>query len=157
MNNRAFRSLSTAEKRDRLDRVIRSRTGDVLGQRERAATLNAVDTGEQYSIRIFTDAQAFEKAITLRQVHVLTGDAEKTTTTTGQMLFGSFEFGTSELRTDALKRSSGKTRKAVLLDTEKPAAAMVETRNVGYEDLDVLMNVNELIFYIPAAAMEQAG
>lgn len=157
MNNRAFRGLSSAEKRDRLDRVIRSRTGDILNRRERAAILNAADTGAQYTIRIYTDAQAFEKAVTLRQVHVVNKGMDRTTVTTGRMLFGSFEFGKSELRTDALKRSSGKTHKAVLLDTERPAAALVETRNVGYDDLTVLMNVNEIVFYIPAAAMEQAG
>ena len=39
MNNRAFRSLSAAEKRDRLSRVIHSRTGDALSQRERAIHL----------------------------------------------------------------------------------------------------------------------
>ncbi len=157
MNNRAFRSLSAAEKRDRLSRIIRSRTGDALNQRERAIILNAVDPAAQYNIRICTDAASFEKAVTLRQVHVLAGSFEKHTATTGRTLFGSFSFGSSELKTDAMKRSSGRIQKAALLDTERPAAALVETRNIGYDDLSVLMDTREIVLYIPLVAAERAG
>lgn len=157
MNNRAFRSLSAAEKRDRLSRVIHSRVGDALNQRERTIILNAVDPAAQYSICICTDAASFEKAVTLRQVHVLTERFEKHTTTTGRALLGSFSFGSSELKTDAMKSSSGKTHKATLHDAERPAAALVETRNIGYDDLSVLMDAREIVLYLPPAAAEQAG
>ena len=131
--------------------------GDALNQHEREIILSAVDPNAQYSIHICTDATAFEKAITLRQVHVLTGSFEKHTTTTGRTLLGRFSFGLSELKTDAMKRSSGKMRKGMLLDTERPAAALVETRNIGYDDLSVLMDVRKIVLYLPSAAAEQAG
>ena len=157
MKNKEFRSLSFAERQDRLERIIRTRTDDALERVYLDRIIQAIDVGEQYSVRVLNDSAAFEAAVTLRQVHVVLNGHEKSTVTKGQFLFGDFDFGQSVLKTDTLKQSSGKVHKAILLDSEKPAAALVEIKNLGYEDLSVLMNTNEIIIYMPQAAAEKAG
>ena len=154
MKNSMFRILSAAEKKEKLERILRTKTEDTLTAAERKAILASVSPDKQYAIRVFTDVQAFEQAITLRQVHTLIGEIEKRTVTRGQTVFGDFRFGESVLKTDTLKRESGKIHKAELFDTEESAAAVLETRNIGYDDLNVLMNVDEIVLYIPSERME---
>ena len=156
MKNALFRTLSAAEKQEKLERILRTKTEDTLTAAERKAILASVNPNEQYAIRVFTDVRAFEKAITLRQVHTLIGEIEKRTVTRGQTVFGDFHFGESVLKTDTLKRESGKIHKAELFDTDQPAAAVLETRNIGYDDLNVLMNIDEIVLYIPSERMEGA-
>lgn len=157
MRNKVFQSLSPAERRDRLERIIRTRTGDVLQREELTRILCNVDVDAQYSVCVVSDPTAFEDAITLKQVHVFLNGRAKSTMTSGEALLGEFAFGESVLKTDAMKRSSGKVKKAVLLDSEKPAAALIETKNIGYDDLSVLLNNKEIVIYVPPEAVRQAG
>lgn len=157
MKNKEFRNLSAAERQNRLERIIRTRTEDMLNREHLSRIMRAVDVGEQYSVRVVNEPAVFESAITLKQVHVFISDHEKSTETKGMTLFGAFDFGESVLKTDTMKQSSGRTHKAVLMDTETPAAALIETRNLGYEELSVLLNSKEIVIYVPRTLNQKAG
>lgn len=159
MRNVYFARLSTDQKTERMARVIRIRTNDLLTLDEIQRITGAVDKNKQYSIEVVFLPAVFERFLTLQKVGRKKPDGYmEHSVAEGIGIFGSFSFG-EETKTidEAQNRVVGKYLKARLYQPAMPAAAIISVTNSGYTDLKVPLSVEKIVIYIPKTLYRNAG
>lgn len=115
-----------------------------------------MDVSKQYSIIVVSNPVDFEHYIMLKNQTVEKGGRVQSTVTEGDAVFGNFVFGKSYIKADEMG-NRGRVKKSWLKDTSKPAAALLTVQNSGYDNLNVLMNENKIILYVPYQMARLAG
>lgn len=156
MNNRKFAGLTELERRNLLGRIIRVRTGDALTREQVKGILRTIDVDEQYSIEA-VDREEFIRVITLAQEQVMEREGLRITKTTGQKVFGMFQFGHSIKKSGGKRRIVGMVQKGTLTDTCQPAAVILKIQNTGCCDISVPLEQKKIVIYVPENAATQAS
>lgn len=65
MTNRAFSLTSNLDKQKKLNVILRKRTENALSGSEMQAIMGRIKRDQQYSIHVYRDPEAFEKALVL--------------------------------------------------------------------------------------------
>lgn len=156
MKNTTFAELPMEVKAERFSRIIRSKAYDTLTKEQMNEIIERVDVSKQYSIIVVSNPVDFEHYIMLKNQTVEKGDHVQSTVTEGDAVFGNFVFGKSDIKADEMG-NRGRVKKSWLKDTSRPAAALLTVQNNGYDNLNVLMNENKIILYVPYQMTRLAG
>ena len=155
MKNSSFALLSNEERMEKLIRTIRARTGDILGSKEIQSIKEHVDVNKQYEIEIIYTPAEFNRSLTLKNIN----ENGRKTIDKGIKVFGNYLFGQRETEYQKGCFAGGKIKKACLLEMTNPAAAIVHTSNLGYNDMSIPLDEDKIVIYIPetAASRKKAG
>lgn len=159
MRNAYFARLSDDQRTERFERIIRTRTNDLLSSEEIQRITGAVDKNRQYGIEVAFQPDDFERLLTLRKIGRQKSDGRlESSVMDGTGIFGSFAFG-EEIKTVDEKRSRavGKYIRAKLYQPAMPAAAIITVTNSGYADLITPLSEEKIVIYIPLPLIREAG
>lgn len=156
MNNRKFARLSEIERQNLLGRIIRVRTDDALTWEQVRGILRYVNTDEQYGVES-VGKEEFIRAITLAQEQVMEREGLRITKTTGQKVFGMFQFGYSIKKSGGKRRVVGMVQKGTLTDDCQPAVVILKIQNTGCCDIRVPLEQKKIVIYVPENAATQAS
>lgn len=159
MRNAYFAQLSDYQRTERFERIIRTRTNDLLSAGEVRRITEAVDKNRQYGIEVAFMPDDFERLLTLKNIGRKKTDGRlESSVMVGTGIFGSFSFGEESKTVDEIhSRAVGKYIKGKLYQPAMPAAAVITVTNSGYADLKTPLLEEKIVIYIPLPLNRRAG
>ena len=159
MKNAYFTRLSDDQRTERFERIIRTRTNNLLSTEEIRRITGAVDKNRQYGIEVAFTPDDFERLLTLRKIGTQRADGRmESSGMEGTGIFGSFSFGEESRKVDETRsRAAGKYTKATLYQPAMPAAAIITVTNSGFADLKTPLSEEKIVIYIPLPFIPKAG
>lgn len=146
-----FARLTADQRNERIERIIRVRTNDLLDSEHVQSIADAIDRDRQYAIEVVSDPDDFERLLTLKKTRTKRSDGHiESCSMEGFGIFGSFSFGEdSRIYDENHTRAVGKLFKGKLHQTDMPAAAILSVSNTGFSSLRIPLSEEKIIIYLP--------